>query len=799
MLPFILISFYQVYISYSYSIWAFKYSSTYHLLLYASTPFSQQAETHIPFVIELINDPQKRDPPATKKTCIITLTRIFLLTHDHQSLVREITTPSLPGFITSCLNISRSDTQGHLVETVLQAFIELIPHHPTSFRPFVGQIRSLVSPLIASTPSSVPRRSHDDSQDEQSMTISALLARYSRRLYVLSNACAPKNTASEEWARSLHAMIEATHRTADLVYRAVYEDWESSSSVRPRFATEQSSYAVIVSDSEAGPLDLLGWRGIHAGVERLDGLLQTLQAFLVTPTSMAVALPVGSLLDVVNRMLSILPPSNGRIPRTNPEISREEREGLWTGLTQIHTSAMGLLSLLISRLGYALAPTSHLLLEEIFWVLQNEHAAYDVRRTAYELTSQFLILFGPSLPKTLSKPLSVCIKLCCEDLLPSSEQTITKEDASPAIPKKPARNGSSTINADSYLKTPSNHYPISKHPTDLQLAAAALLPLLLTHLSPNFLSFSLRTQIDRTAILTKNKQAMLASVLNPPMKRKGRNQASSIMPVLARSYPECMEVEALIRPRMPLLHGRRGEEGESESDEEEMIMEVPDTYATRRDEAVVPVDLQMSTSPMQDSSVVEPRPDVLPPPQTSSQISQPASLEIPETQSTSINPRKRDLDSTSDSQISTRPSDNTISQPALSSAVDSEEKIGETTETSTSPSYKRPRLDQPPTTTKPPIDALQIIGTTIPDTQAAQAATATAGISAPLASLSNTQNQAAQAALGATVTPAPPLPQTIIQDSGEPNSSDDENFVIPAIDPTMDTDEEESEDDGDGE
>ncbi len=630
------------------------------------------------------------------------------------------------------------------------------------------------------------------------MTISALVARYSQRLYVLSNVCAPKNTAGEEWARSLHAVIEATHGTADLVYRAVYEDWESSFA-RQRAATGRASYAVIVCDQEAGPLNLPGWMGIHAGVERLDGLLQTLQAFLVTPTSMAVVLPVGSLLDVVNRMLSVLPPSSGRIPRTNPEIPREEREGLWIGLPKIHTSAMGLVSLLTSRLGHALAPTSQFLLEEILWVLQNEHADYDIRRTIYELTSQVLTLFGPSLSKTLSKPLSVCIKFCCEDLLPSSEQTITKEDASAAISKKPSRNGSSTINADSYLKTPSNHYCTSKPPTDLQIAAAALLPILVTHLPPNFLSFSLRTQIDRTAILTKNKQAVLASILNPPMKRKGCKEASSIMPVLARSFPECMEVEALIRPRMPLLHDRRGGEGESESDEEEMQMEVPDTYATRGDEVVVPMDLQTSTSSMQNSFVAEPRPDIPPPPQKPSQISQPTSLEIPETQSTTMNPKKRDLDSATNSQISTKLPGNNISQPALASSVKSNEEIGEATGTSTSPSNKRPRLDLPPTSTEFSSGPPQTTSITIPDTQAAQPTSATAGISAPVPSISNTQNQTPQAVLVANETPASPPPQTIIQDSGEIDSSDDENFVIPAIDPTMDTDDEESSDEYDDE
>ena len=716
------------------------------------------------------------------------MTTIFLLTREHRSLVREITTPSLPGFITSCLSIAKSDIPGPLVETVLLALVELIPHHPTSFRPFVDQIRSLILPLTASTPSSVSRSKQDDDQDEQPTTTSVLLARSSRRLLVLLNVCAPKSTSSESWARSLHAVMEATHATADAVFRAVSEDWESSST-RPRAIRDHESYAAMVSDQTAGSLDLPSWRGIHAGIERLNGLLQTLQAFLATPTSMAVALPVGALLDLLNRVLSMLPPSRGRNTRTNPEISREEREGLWVGLPLIHASAMELLSLQMSRFGHAFAPASYLVFEEVLWVLENEHASSDVRRTTYELTSQILMLFGPSLPKTLSKPLSICIKLCCEDLLPSSEQTISRDAAPVATSKKPSQNGSATINADSYLKSLSNDPSTSKSPTDVQAAAAILLPVLLTHLPPDFLSFSLRTRIDRTAILTQNKQAMLAGVSNPAMKRKGGKEPSSIMPVLARSFPECIEVEALIRPRMPVLQPRRSQEGETESSEEEnedMEFEVPETYNVHKNVNVALVDLQTSSTSMQDSLTSEPRPNLHPPPQQPSQTPELATLEIPETQSFTTNPKKRDVDSTSISQTSATRSNNTISYPPLAPVGDSNSQLGEeATTTSTFPNSKRLRLDQPATTIIPP----QTTSRSIPYTQIVQQTSAATDFSAPISSVSGTQIQIAEPALDATE------PAGAKEGRDEVESSDDEDFEVPAIDPTMDTDDGESEGD----
>ena len=721
---------------------------------------------------------QKRDPPATRKICIITLTNIFLLTHEHQSLVREITTPSLPSFITSCISIVKADAYGSLTEFVLQALAELIRHHPTSFRPFADQIRSLILPLIASTPSRIPRRSRDDESHEQLPTTSEQLARSARFLLILLNVCAPKNTSGEEWAKSLQSVIDAAHRTANLVFRAVPEDWEPSTT-RPRTVTDPASYAAIVSDESAGPLDLPKWRGIHAGIERLDGLLQTLHAFIATPTSMAVSLPLGALFDVVNRLLSMLPPSKGRNPRYNPEISREEREGLWVELPRVHASTMMLVSILISRLGHVLAPASDLVLEQVLWVLENEHANSDIRKTTYELTAQILEIFGPSFPKTLSKSLSMCIKLCCDDLLPPLEQNLTNEPASTATTKKLFPNGSSAINADSYLKRTSNHPSISEPPIALKLNAAALLPLFLTHLPPKFLSFSFRTQIDRTAILTQNKKAMLASVLNPPEKRKGRRDVSSIMPVLARSFPGCMEVEALIRPRMPVLYFQHREEGEDESDEDEtMEVEVPDTYATKNDENMFTLNQPTTSNSAQNLNIAEPAPAPEPhmPQQNPSQTSQPTT--IPETQSSTSNPKKRDLDSASESQASAKPSISTSFEPALPQSFTSFEK---TTEAGFG--AKKPRLDGNTEITDPmavqPMDSRLAVS----ETQGVQPNVA----AAPLASVSTSQT--------AAPSPAP----LVEKQGGGASSSDDEDFEIPAIDPTMDTDEEEDEENEDEE
>ena len=514
---------------------------------------------------------QKPDSPSTKKLCIITLARIFILTHEHQSLVREITTPSLPGFITACLNLTKithsseaaqkSDVQSPLI-VVLNALSELIAMYPTSFRPFVPRIRSLTHQLLAPTPSNFEDGHHPSFN-------SATVSESARQLFVLLHVSGPKNTAGEEWAKSLDALMVSIQRTADRVFRLSIEDWTSSTSNYDVATSNQVED--VVSDKKPTLLALPGWTGIHAGIERLDGLLQTLQVLLASATAAAVTIPVGNILNLVERVFSIFPPGNGRNPRVKPEIGRDEREGLWDGLPRLQISAIGVSSLMMSRMGHSSAAIASTILEQLLWAFESQYGNDDFRSASYGLVSQILTAFGPSLPRTYASSLSRCIRMCCEDVLPSMVSESQSEQASVSDTKKPP-NGTISTNADSYLKSATNQEDLSAASTNVLEAARRLLPLTLTNLPNEYLPFSLRCQIDRTAIVTNDKRAMLASVMNPISKRKGKKQTSSILPLLARAHPEALDVETLLRPQIPPVQYARSDERGGDSEEEE------DTY-----------------------------------------------------------------------------------------------------------------------------------------------------------------------------------------------------------------------------
>ncbi|KAE8405876.1 rRNA processing/ribosome biogenesis-domain-containing protein [Aspergillus pseudonomiae] len=520
-----------------------------------------------PLVRGLIAILAKPDPNSTKKMSIITLTRIFHLTYQYPTLVREITTPSLPSFITSALNlisvkpssepIRKLKPHSPFLETVLNALGELIARHPTIFRPFSAQIHSILQAIIGSTSPTFP----------QTVLASA------ERLFISLHHCAPKNTSGEEWKNACQMTIASIHGAADYVFRAVVEQWES---VDPalRQASKPQDYSREVSDGGLDTLGLAGWQGLDSGVNRLVVLLQMLSTCLTTATASMISIPIGHILDLTSRLTAVVVPSDGRDIQANPQISRTERGHLFAELPRIHVACMGLLQNLVKTLETGAIPVTQTILEQTLWVYRAEKFSREIRVSAYDLVQTLLTRMGPSLTKQSLTSLADLIRASCHDLLPPVHDQSASARA-PSDAKGKAKSNHTTANADSFLNPmlkqgrQSNMSSFSS----LTRAASELLAGVLTHAPTEYLSPSLRAEIDRTIILTSDKHTMLASVLNPVPAVKGRGVSASIMPFLARSFPAEMEVEALIKPRMPVLMNAPGIGGytDMEEDEEEDV------------------------------------------------------------------------------------------------------------------------------------------------------------------------------------------------------------------------------------
>ncbi|KAF2142922.1 uncharacterized protein K452DRAFT_326140 [Aplosporella prunicola CBS 121167] len=523
-----------------------------------------------PWVRGLLGILSKPDPSTTKVFCIVTLTRIFMLTRDYQTLVREITTPSLTPFITSCMNILTRFKDGdaslqHLTETVLESFSRLLPRHPTVFRPHLTKIGQFLATVIAPA-------------QENLLTAEGDAA--ARRLYTQIPCCAAKGASQQDWEKSFQTVVAASHQTADKVFRAIIEDWESVTGVQSFNNNNVRAVEQEVQQSEPDLCGFPAWTGIYAGSRRLIGLLDLLTELTIAPTASVVSFRIAHVMDLLTRILSLTAPAaaKGRKQQEsgitfNDQISRDERNDLWVVLPHVHVAAISLFEALVERFGQALAPVMEFFLERLSFLFQEEWSLASIRTAAYSVLTQLLPILGQALPTAQVKSLNRIMHACCNDLAP-------REKVEPAVQPSSttAANGNKnkqpqvSMNADTFLGTAKPKNAPQSAAEGLYESAYALLPCLLTYLPAHAIDHSARNHMESTAVLIRHEKALLASVMNLPS--SGNTQ--SLLPLLARIFPESPDVEMLLRPRMPVIKvaGREGlpmdvDEEEEEEDEDE--------------------------------------------------------------------------------------------------------------------------------------------------------------------------------------------------------------------------------------
>jgi pre-rRNA-processing protein RIX1 len=482
------------------------------------------------------------------------------MTYEYQSLVRELTTPTLPNFVSSCLSLVSSkssarvlDVSYSLTETAFQSFGLLIPRHPTIFRPYNNQIKAVIRPYLASTLC-----------DRHFVPLS--LSESARCVAVLLYQTAAKNNSGEEWVKGVRALTNDLHGTVDQVYRAVVEDWESTAG----YISQTVDVNQEVHGGSKSEEDLPAWNGIDAGVQRLVGMLRLLKEHFKHQTTAAVTIPVDVIVDLLTRLLSVVSATNAKGSsellgvRLHPAIERNERDGLWAGLESIHVASLEIYLVLVNRLQHNFTSLAQRCLSQVAWVFSSHLRDEAFRSVVYQLVAKVLPLCGSSLDKSSVALLTPVIRACCKDFPVPDDgyRCRVREEGG-----KPPKNGSSA-NADTFLNNKVGSTTlVDSSGSVAHNAAMALLPFFMSDLPQEHLQGYLRATIDQTAILTHHRDAMLASVLNPFLGKNGRI-LPSILPHLCREFPNDPAVEALLRPRLPIL--RRGQ---TLSQEQELLEE----------------------------------------------------------------------------------------------------------------------------------------------------------------------------------------------------------------------------------
>lgn len=528
---------------------------------------------------------QKSDPAASKELAVVTLTRIYTLLQPYQTLVREIATPTIPAFATACLQMIKPSDPGQLpttplnvVETMCEAFTTLIPLYPATFRPSSSQTMAALRLYLAPTVS-------------DNYTVPSSLSHSARHLAATQHFVAAKSGGSEEWAKLVTGIIDELHATVSQVFRAIEESWEPTAGVAQTQVEMDQPHPVGGSEKEQLP----PWEGVHAGSQRIIGLFGYLSACLTHSSKGPVALSLTKLTDVITRVclvarLSPKSQSWDQALQTRARIGREEKEELWSAIPDIHIAALRFTQTLFKRLGEDMVPYASEELDHLTRVTMSGMSVPTVRATSYSTLNDILLAAGPTLSKSMVDMLGAIIGAVCRDL---------QEDVGHLKPPKKASNTATeskknglTTNTDLFLKkteSTTEERPAVLDP-EHKRAASTILATLLSHLPQQHLKPSHRSLLDQTAVLTQNRDAMLASVLNPYTDPRGRKFAS-ILPHMIQLFPEDQGLEILksnLRPEGGRVAGDQNQASDEEQDEYEDESEdedMQDAEPTSKDDA----------------------------------------------------------------------------------------------------------------------------------------------------------------------------------------------------------------------
>jgi len=385
------------------------------------------------------------------------------------------------------------------------------------------------------------------------------------------------------WDASFQDVIAILHRTADKVFRAVVEDWRSVAGTST-LERDGQMYGYDPNEPEPDGLGLPPWSGLLVGAERMIELLKLLKEHVVTPTSTAVHVRVGVLMDLLTRILTIRSPLPDHAVslhsgiRLNDQVGREERENLWLMLPQIHVAAMEVLAAFLDRFGSTTDAIAHEMLTQLIWVFDTERSSLSIRTAVYSTMTQILDVLGSNLDGSTGQRMRKIIQSCCDDLLFMNHSATAKQKL-PVVTS--GKNQSRTANTDSLLSTPTSFKTQPAIYTGLVDAACSLLPAFLDKLSPRQLSRTDRTLLDRTAVYIKHQKALSVSILNAP------SSELSMLPSLTEERSTAPETESLLRPRMPVLRTMVGEQNEALTTEQrgDEVANI-DTRATELNEQI---------------------------------------------------------------------------------------------------------------------------------------------------------------------------------------------------------------------
>jgi pre-rRNA-processing protein RIX1 len=558
---------------------------------YVETVRPIEAAQWEPWARGLIACLNKPDSWQMKQVYVSTIIRIFLLCQHSATLQREVVSPLLPGFLNAMITALKPSTVKHgghtkqihsrLLPAALTCWSELLQMYSHTFRPFATRIKQICVGLLSDA--SVSTSLHD----------------HATQVLCSLHLCAPKATAMVDWNQSASNVVHAVHESLDMLLRAVLEDWRSSNAIIEGRTIKQQ-YQKPPKLSQVDAAGLAPWKGIYQGSQRVRVLVRWLQ-YILRSRSLASEIPLGDLVDLLARLAAVTVPTTANEIRISSEVSRDEREELWTTLPTLHIELLDACITITKVLESAALPIISALSRLTIDLYEAEGWHSALRLKCYKAAFAYVEVSGQAFQSVPAAGLTRMIRHSCQDLMHTIE--VVQEQQSSLLSssvQKPSANG----NANATEKA-------KQQVSGLGRAAEGLIIAVYQYLPSESIPHSLRTELDRTAILYNSQKALMASVLSPAKAGGAARALPSLIPFVARSADRVSsDLEMLLRPRMPsaggALSGSRqllnGDSTVIEADEHDLAVEDPEIDAVmteHRDATMAPAagDGRMPASP----------------------------------------------------------------------------------------------------------------------------------------------------------------------------------------------------------
>lgn len=486
----------------------------------------------------------KPEPAAILSTTIAAVTRALCDTHQLPDLRRELTASVLTTFITTTMSLlitirtedgTEKLSSSGVAQTILHCYNLLLPRFSSAFKPHVVRLTKLLSdPLPASC-------------DHLGKCLQIRL-RFSR----------VRGGDQESWRTGLESAMEQLHALLSDLLSPLIETpfygregyWKASSESRGTDdQSTQSSLVRLICDR-----------------------LSRLEAYFSVPTSESIPVDIGLLTSLIRRCFAAVLDQDTRKSQNHPIVAARVRpgadrgliDGLRSHLPRLHIATIRLLRIILIRCGRHVSCTAPIMLRDVCNVLLAESWHINLRVTIYHLIPQLLRLQGVSRSRAESHALMHVLRIACDDCLAAgwSERRVqqgllngnSKESENPISVGRNQR-----VDKDSQNL-------LVHHQTPIQKAASQILAPAIEFIPNTVLAQALRTTIEKTAILTRNRDAMIAAALNPP-RTNGAHQRATLIPHLAREYTNDVVIQSLLKPRMPCMNASQVNATSDEEDD----------------------------------------------------------------------------------------------------------------------------------------------------------------------------------------------------------------------------------------